>query len=88
MVEIDHGNGFKTRYAHMRKVIAKRGQTIKAGDILGEMGCTGRCASTHLHYEVFFNDTLRNPQPFMEAPEDVKQTKDQANTTPKPGTGD
>ncbi len=88
MVEIDHGNGFKTRYAHMRKVIAKRGQTVKAGDILGEMGCTGRCASTHLHYEVFFNDTLRNPQPFMEAPEDVQQTKDQANTTPNPGTGD
>lgn len=89
MVEIDHGNGFKTRYAHMRKVIAKRGQIIKAGDILGEMGCTGRCASTHLHYEVFFNDVLRNPQPFMEAPEDVQQTKDQANTTPtNPGTGD
>lgn len=88
MVEIDHGNGFKTRYAHMRKVIAKRGQAVKAGDILGEMGCTGRCASTHLHYEVFFNDTLRNPQPFMEAPEDVQQTKKQANTTPNPGTGD
>lgn len=88
MVEIDHGNGFKTRYAHMRKVIAKRGQTVKAGDILGEMGCTGRCASTHLHYEVFFNDILRNPQPFMEAPEDVQQTKEQANTTPNPGSGD
>jgi len=88
MVEIDHGNGFKTRYAHMRKIITKRGQTVKPGDILGEMGCTGRCVSTHLHYEVFFNDILRNPQPFMEAPEDVQQTKDQANTTPKPNSGD
>ncbi len=84
MVEIDHGNGFKTRYAHLRKVIAKRGQTVKPGDVLGEMGCTGRCVSTHLHYEVYFNGILRNPQPFMEAPEDVQQTKVQANGTPNP----
>jgi len=82
MVEIDHGNGFKTRYAHLRKVIAKRGQAVKPGDVVGEMGCTGRCVSTHLHYEVYFNGILRNPQPFMEAPEDVQQTQANANGAP------
>ncbi len=81
MVEIDHGNGFKTRYAHLRKVKVKRGQMVQPGDILGEMGCTGRCISTHLHYEVFFNNNLRNPLPFMEAPEDVQQTKREALAT-------
>ncbi|MEE8259017.1 MAG: M23 family metallopeptidase, partial [Sphingomonadales bacterium] len=85
MVEIDHGNGFKTRYAHLRKVKVKRGQMVQPGDILGEMGCTGRCISTHLHYEVFFNNNLRNPLPFMEAPEDVQQTKREALTTPGKG---
>lgn len=81
MVEVDHGNGFKTRYAHLRKVKVKRGQMVQPGDILGEMGCTGRCISTHLHYEVFFNNNLRNPLPFMEAPEDVQQTKREALAT-------
>lgn len=82
MVEIDHGNGFTTRYGHMKKVLVTRGQTVSAGDIIGEMGCTGRCTSTHLHYEVMFNGTNRNPQPFMEAPEDVQQTQRQTNPDP------
>ena len=85
MVEVDHGNGFKTRYAHLRKIKVKRGQTIAPGDVLGEMGCSGRCVSTHLHYEVFFNNTLRNPQPFMEPEEDVQQTKRQANSSYRKG---
>jgi murein DD-endopeptidase MepM/ murein hydrolase activator NlpD len=85
MVEIDHGNGFTTRYGHMKKVLVTRGQTVKAGDIIGQMGCTGRCTSTHLHYEVMFNGTNRNPQPFMEAPEDVQQTQRQANSNPDEG---
>ena len=81
MVEVDHGNGFKTRYAHLRKIKVQRGQKVAMGDVLGEMGCSGRCVSTHLHYEVYFNNNLRNPQPFMEAPEDVQQTKREARST-------
>ena len=78
MVEVDHGNGFKTRYAHLRKIKVQRGQKVSMGDVLGEMGCSGRCVSTHLHYEVYFNNNLRNPQPFMEPEEDVQQTKREA----------
>lgn len=80
MVEIDHGNGFSTRYGHLRKVTVKRGQRLGAGDIIGEMGCTGRCTDTHLHYEVIFNGKLRNPRPFLEAPQDVQQKQRQAGT--------
>lgn len=73
MVEVDHGNGFVTRYGHLRKITVKVGQPLTSGTIIGEMGCTGRCTDTHLHYEVIFNGKLRNPQPFMEAPDDVQQ---------------
>lgn len=80
MVEIDHGNGFSTRYGHLRKVTVNRGQRLSAGDVIGEMGCTGRCTDTHLHYEVIFNGKLRNPKPFLEAPQDVQQKQRQAGT--------
>lgn len=81
MVEVDHGNGFKTRYAHLRKIKVQRGQKVSMGDVLGEMGCSGRCVSTHLHYEVYFNNNLRNPQPFMEPEEDVQQSKREATSS-------
>jgi murein DD-endopeptidase MepM/ murein hydrolase activator NlpD len=77
MVEIDHGNGFVTRYGHLRKIFVTVGQQLTSGTIIGEMGCTGRCTDTHLHYEVIFNGKLRNPQPFMEAPDDVQQKQRQ-----------
>jgi len=85
MVEVDHGNGFKTRYAHLRKIKVKRGQRVVMGEVLGEMGCSGRCVSTHLHYEVFFNNNLRNPQPFMEPQDDVQQTQREAASTYRKG---
>jgi len=81
MVEVNHGNGFKTRYAHLRKIKVKRGQRVAMGEVLGEMGCSGRCVSTHLHYEVFFNNNLRNPQPFMEPEKDVQQTQREATNS-------
>ncbi|WP_268885028.1 peptidoglycan DD-metalloendopeptidase family protein [Iodidimonas gelatinilytica] len=65
MVEIDHGNGLRTRYGHMRKLLVKAGQTVTSGDQIGEMGSTGRSTSTHLHWEVWFNDELVDPLPFI-----------------------
>lgn len=77
-IEVDHGNGFLTRYGHLSKIAVNRGTNVKAGDVIGKMGCTGRCIGTHLHYEVVFNGKIRNPQIFMEAPEDVQETKRQS----------
>lgn len=66
-VEIDHGMGFRTRYAHLNKIAVVRGQDVKPGDIVGEMGSTGRSTGAHLHYEVLFNDQPRDPMRFIRA---------------------
>ncbi|WP_201154073.1 peptidoglycan DD-metalloendopeptidase family protein [Rhodothalassium salexigens] len=79
MVEIDHGNGFRTRYGHMRKLHVKEGQRVERLDRIGEMGSTGRSTSTHLHYEVWFDGEPRDPKPFIEAADDVFQIQKREN---------
>ncbi|MFC4348288.1 peptidoglycan DD-metalloendopeptidase family protein [Kordiimonas lipolytica] len=71
MVEIDHGNGFRTRYGHMRKVRVKKGDEVTLGQRVGDMGKTGRVTGTHLHYEIWFDGEVRDPMPFMKAANDV-----------------
>ena len=71
MVEVDHGNGFRTRYGHMRKLSVKKNEQVELGQKLGEMGKTGRATGTHLHYEVWFADKVRDPMPFLKAAENV-----------------
>ena len=58
---IDHGYGYKTLYGHMSKIIVRRGQKIKRGEIIGYVGSTGVSTSPHLHYEVRINDKPVNP---------------------------
>jgi murein DD-endopeptidase MepM/ murein hydrolase activator NlpD len=67
VVEIDHGYGFKTRYAHLEKTYVKRGQKIEKGEKIAGMGSTGRSTSTHLHYEVMFEKRTINPEKFLKA---------------------
>ena len=67
MVEVDHGNGFSTRYGHLTKAVVEKGATVALGDRIGLMGSTGRSTGTHLHYEIRFNDTPLNPLKFFEA---------------------
>lgn len=71
MVEIDHGNGFRTRYGHMRKLNVKKNEVVSKGQQIGEMGKTGRTTDTHVHYEVRFNGQLLDPMRFMKASENV-----------------
>lgn len=71
MVEIDHGNGFRTRYGHMRQVRVKKGDEVILGQRVGDMGKTGRATDTHVHYEVWFDGEVRDPMPFMKAANDV-----------------
>jgi murein DD-endopeptidase MepM/ murein hydrolase activator NlpD len=66
VVEVSHGNGLLTRYAHMSKTMAKVGQKVAAGDVIGAIGSTGRSTGPHLHFEVRKNGSVVNPRPFLE----------------------
>lgn len=67
MVEIDHGNGLSTRYGHLSAIGVVDGQIVKAGDIIGRVGSTGRSTGPHLHYEVRIDDEATDPSRFVKA---------------------
>jgi len=67
MVEIDHGNGLSTRYGHMSRISVKVGDTIHIGQIVGEVGSTGRSTGPHLHYETRIDGEAVDPQRFLRA---------------------
>lgn len=67
VVEIDHGHGFKTRYGHLKKILVKKGQKVSFYQTIAEVGSTGRSTGPHLHYEVWFENQVRNPAKFLEA---------------------
>lgn len=73
MVEIDHGNGFSTRFAHMSKVKVKVGQAIAVGDVVGNVGSSGRSTGPHLHYEVRRNGDAIDPLRFLRAGRKLSQ---------------
>ena len=60
-VEIDHGNGFHTVYAHMSQVLVNKGQTVAKGQEIGLMGATGRATGPHLHFEIRYQGVPQNP---------------------------
>lgn len=64
-VEIDHGNGFVTKFAHMKKRLVKRGEKVTRGQQIGQVGNSGRSTGSHLHYEICFNKKPVNPSKFM-----------------------
>ncbi len=71
LVVLEHGRGFypgrrkpvryMTRFAHLSKILVKRGQHLKRGDLLGLVGSTGRSTGPHLHYEIIVNGRRKNP---------------------------
>lgn len=65
LVEVDHGNGYKTRYAHCSKILVKPGTKVYKGQHIANMGNTGRSTGPHLHLEVIKNGTNQNPSKYV-----------------------
>lgn len=69
MVEIDHGNGVVTRYGHMARILVSEGDEVNAGEVVGQVGSTGRSTGAHLHYETRLASGPVDPQMFLDAGE-------------------
>jgi murein DD-endopeptidase MepM/ murein hydrolase activator NlpD len=67
MVEIDHGNGFSTRYGHLSSIEVQVGETVRIGQVVGRLGSTGRSTGPHLHYETRVDGEAVDPQKFLRA---------------------
>lgn len=65
MIEVDHGNGLVTRYAHCSKRLARVGDVVMKGVTIGEVGSTGRVTGPHLHFEVIHHGVPQNPARFL-----------------------
>ncbi len=73
LVEIDHGNDFSSRYAHLSKMMVKPGQVIKRGQEIGSSGNTGRTTGPHMHFEVRYKGAAQNPARFLQQNADSAQ---------------
>jgi len=65
LVEIDHGNGYRTRYAHNEQLAVKPGDLVTAGEVIAQMGSTGRASAPHVHFEVLKDGAIINPSSFV-----------------------
>ncbi len=71
LIKVQHANGIETRYAHLAKIRVNEGQRVSRGDVIGDMGNSGRSTGTHLHYEVRLNGRAVNPMTFIKAGQNV-----------------
>jgi murein DD-endopeptidase MepM/ murein hydrolase activator NlpD len=65
VVEIDHGNGYMTRYAHNSALDVRPGQHVQVGDVIAKAGSTGRSTGSHVHFEVWYGGRVVNPLAFV-----------------------
>jgi hypothetical protein len=69
MVEVDHGFGVRTRYAHASKLLVRRGQRVERGETIAEVGSTGLSVSPHVHYEVWVSGRAIDPRRYILEPD-------------------
>ncbi|MFM7403195.1 MAG: peptidoglycan DD-metalloendopeptidase family protein [Erythrobacter sp.] len=86
-IDIAHGNGMSTRYAHLSRIGVRVGQPVAAGSTIGGLGNTGRSTGPHLHFEIRINDRAVNPRPFLEAAPDVFKEVRRSGSDQPVGTG-
>jgi len=65
VVEIDHGNGYMTRYAHNSALLVHPGQRVHVGDVISDAGSTGRSTGSHVHFEVWYKGNVVNPLAYV-----------------------
>ena len=65
-MEVDHGNGFVTRYAHASDIVVTQGQKVAKGELLAYVGNTGDSQGAHLHFEIIDNGTQMDPRLYLE----------------------
>lgn len=65
VIEIDHGNGYMTRYAHNSKLLAHVGERVHAGEVISDVGSTGRSTGPHVHFEVWYQGRVVNPLAYV-----------------------
>ncbi|MGB0504035.1 MAG: M23 family metallopeptidase, partial [Thalassolituus sp.] len=65
LVEVNHGNGYKTRYAHCKEIEVNVGDIVRKGDIIALMGSTGRSTGPHVHFEVYKNGRSVDPAAYI-----------------------
>jgi murein DD-endopeptidase MepM/ murein hydrolase activator NlpD len=83
LVEVDHGNNLVTRYAHASRVHVKKGDIVKRGQKIAEVGSTGRSTGPHLHFEVWVSGVPQDPRKFLRAGEQLAQ-RDTPSGTARP----
>ena len=86
MIYLDHGQGIISLYAHLSKISVKPGDIVKQGDIIGDVGQTGRVTGPHLHFAIYANQTLIDPVfmlPEHEAPVNVTSTEKNTSSSNK-----
>ena len=75
MIEVDHGNDLMTRYGHSSRIYVKKGDLIKRGQHIADVGSTGRSTGSHLHFEVLVQGVPQDPQKFLDAGHNLHATQ-------------
>lgn len=84
MVELDHGNELITRYAHASRVLVRKGDIVKRGQKIAEVGSTGRSTGPHLHFEVWVSGVVQDPKRFLAAGDNLAAAEKLAQKLSKP----
>jgi murein DD-endopeptidase MepM/ murein hydrolase activator NlpD len=75
-IVLDHGNGFRTKYAHLKKSLVQKGDIVQRGQVIGLVGNSGRSTGPHVHYEISYDDKIVNPTKFVRIAKYLKKGKE------------